>query len=147
MKKGTDERPRAANIIWKDKLEDPVLDSVDLISEISVMMQVQCACALVVACLSLTNKNCLVWYVLWQLDHRNIVKIYDVFEDDTRVIIVEELVNGGELFNKIVDDVCDVRTTCRSPHGFITSRPRLLVWVCTRAHTVKQLHETTFATS
>ena len=30
----------AAKVVWKAKLEDPVLDSVDLISEISVMMQV-----------------------------------------------------------------------------------------------------------
>lgn len=31
----------AAKVVWKAKLEDPVLDSVDLISEISVMMQVR----------------------------------------------------------------------------------------------------------
>ena len=30
----------AGKIIWKEKLEDPVLDSIDLISEISVMMKV-----------------------------------------------------------------------------------------------------------
>lgn len=66
----------AGKVIWKDRLEDPVLDSIDLISEVSVMMK---------------------------LNHKNIVKIYDVFEDDIRVVIVEELVDGGELFKRIVD--------------------------------------------
>lgn len=37
-----------------------------------------------------------------QLNHPNIVKIFDVYEDDARVVIIEELVDGGELFKRIV---------------------------------------------
>ena len=40
-----------------------------------------------------------------QLNHPNIVRIFDVYEDNQSVIIVEELVDGGELFQRIVKKV------------------------------------------
>lgn len=36
-----------------------------------------------------------------QLDHPNIIKIYDVFADSFYIYIVMELCTGGELFDKI----------------------------------------------
>ena len=41
--------------------------------------------------------------VLRQLDHPNIVKIYEYFHTDKFIFIVMELVSGGELFDKIVE--------------------------------------------
>lgn len=38
---------------------------------------------------------------LANLDHPNVIQIYDVFEDDFYVYIVMELCNGGELFDKL----------------------------------------------
>ena len=40
--------------------------------------------------------------ILRSLDHPNIVKIYEYFEDDKFIYIVMELITGGELFDKIV---------------------------------------------
>lgn len=40
--------------------------------------------------------------VLRNLDHPNIVKIYEYFEDENFIYIVMELITGGELFDKIV---------------------------------------------
>ena len=37
--------------------------------------------------------------VLRNLDHPNIVKIYEYFEDDKRFFIVTEICSGGELFD------------------------------------------------
>lgn len=39
--------------------------------------------------------------VLTSIDHPNIVKIYEFFEDDAHIYIVMEYLEGGELFNKI----------------------------------------------
>ena len=36
------------------------------------------------------------------LDHPNILKMYEYFEDDKRFYIVTELSRGGELFDEIV---------------------------------------------
>ncbi|CAG2255016.1 CAMK1 [Mytilus edulis] len=41
--------------------------------------------------------------VLQRLDHPNIVKLLDVFEDKSHVYLVMELVTGGELFDRIVE--------------------------------------------
>ena len=41
--------------------------------------------------------------IMLQLDHRNIVKLHDVFEDNTHLHIVMELCTGGELFDSIVE--------------------------------------------
>ena len=39
--------------------------------------------------------------ILRNLDHPNIVKLYEVFEDKHSVYIVTELCTGGELFDEI----------------------------------------------
>lgn len=41
--------------------------------------------------------------VLRRLNHSNIVRLVDVFEDKTHVYLVMELVTGGELFDRIVE--------------------------------------------
>lgn len=40
--------------------------------------------------------------VLKNLDHPNIVKIYEYFEDDKRFYIVTEICSGGELFDQVL---------------------------------------------
>lgn len=42
--------------------------------------------------------------ILKKLDHPNIVKVVDVYEDDETSYIVTELCTGGELFNRICDE-------------------------------------------
>jgi len=39
--------------------------------------------------------------ILKQLDHPNIVKIFDFYDDDDYMYIVTELCSGGELFDMI----------------------------------------------
>lgn len=41
--------------------------------------------------------------ILKQLDHPNIVKIYEYFSDEKYIFIVTELMQGGELFDRIMD--------------------------------------------
>ncbi len=40
------------------------------------------------------------------LEHPNVLKIYDVFEDDGKFTIVLELIRGKELFDRIVERGC-----------------------------------------
>jgi len=40
--------------------------------------------------------------IIKSLDHKNIVKMYDIFEDHEHYYVVMELVSGGELFDHIV---------------------------------------------
>jgi len=40
--------------------------------------------------------------ILKSLDHPNIVKIYEYFEDEKRFYIVTDLIKGGELFDEII---------------------------------------------
>ena len=40
--------------------------------------------------------------ILQTLDHPNIVKLYEYFEDVKNVYLVTEMCSGGELFDKIV---------------------------------------------
>jgi calcium-dependent protein kinase len=44
--------------------------------------------------------------ILKKLDHPNILKLYEVFEDEKRYYLVTELCKGGELFDEIVTKVC-----------------------------------------
>ena len=37
------------------------------------------------------------------MDHPNILKLYEYFEDDKNVYLVTELCKGGELFDKIIE--------------------------------------------
>lgn len=41
--------------------------------------------------------------ILMGLDHPNVIKTYDIIETKTHIHIVLELVNGGDLFDRIVD--------------------------------------------
>jgi calcium-dependent protein kinase len=40
--------------------------------------------------------------ILSKLDHPNILKLYEIFEDDKRYYLVTELCKGGELFDEII---------------------------------------------
>lgn len=42
--------------------------------------------------------------ILRQLDHDNVVRVFDAFEDERTLFIVMEYVRGGELFDFIVDN-------------------------------------------
>jgi len=39
--------------------------------------------------------------VLKQLDHPNIIKLYEIFEDEKYICLVIELMEGGELYDMI----------------------------------------------
>lgn len=41
--------------------------------------------------------------ILKNLDHPNIVKLYEVFEDNRYIYLVTELCTGGELFDEIIN--------------------------------------------
>lgn len=41
-----------------------------------------------------------------KLDHPNIVQIKDILASTTKIFIIFELVEGGELFDMIVEKVC-----------------------------------------
>jgi len=40
--------------------------------------------------------------ILRELDHPNIIKMYEFFEDEKRYYIVTEICKGGELFDEII---------------------------------------------
>jgi calcium-dependent protein kinase len=42
--------------------------------------------------------------ILRQVDHPNIVKLIDVFEDEKHWCLVMELMTGGELFDQILQE-------------------------------------------
>ena len=41
--------------------------------------------------------------ILKNLDHPNIIKVYEFYQSEKYVYIINELCTGGELFDKIVD--------------------------------------------
>ena len=41
--------------------------------------------------------------IMKKLSHPNVLQLREVFETDTKICLVTELVNGGELFEKIVE--------------------------------------------
>lgn len=42
--------------------------------------------------------------ILKKLDHPNILKLYEFFQDSKRFFLVTELCNGGELFERIAEE-------------------------------------------
>ena len=40
--------------------------------------------------------------IMKEMDHPNIIKIYEMFEDEKKYYLVQELCKGGELFDEIV---------------------------------------------
>jgi calcium-dependent protein kinase len=52
--------------------------------------------------------------ILQTLDHPNIIKLYEYFEDPTNVYLITEMCSGGELFDKIVEkEFFDEAYACR----------------------------------
>ena len=41
--------------------------------------------------------------ILSQLDHPNVVKLIEIFDEDDCVYLVMELMEGGELFDRLVE--------------------------------------------
>ena len=50
--------------------------------------------------------------LLKDLDHPNVMKVYEAFEDSKNVFIVTELLNGGEIFDKLVSEGKFVESKC-----------------------------------
>ncbi|CAK4078120.1 unnamed protein product [Aphanomyces euteiches] len=44
--------------------------------------------------------------VLKEMDHPNIIKLYEVYSEPDQFILITEFVEGGELFDRIVDKTC-----------------------------------------
>ena len=42
--------------------------------------------------------------ILRNLDHPHIIKLYETFEDAINIYLVMELCEGGELFDKIINE-------------------------------------------
>ncbi len=40
--------------------------------------------------------------ILKELDHPNIIKLFEIFEDDKKYYLITELCKGGELFDEII---------------------------------------------
>ena len=56
--------------------------------------------------------------IMKNIDHPNVVKLYDVYEDEGHICLVMELMQGGELFEKILEcdhfPECDAREAIKS---------------------------------
>ena len=46
-------------------------------------------------------------YIMCQLDHPNIVRIEEVFEGTNELYIVQELLTGGDLFDRLENKHCE----------------------------------------
>ncbi|XP_072459750.1 myosin light chain kinase family member 4 isoform X2 [Notamacropus eugenii] len=46
--------------------------------------------------------------VMNQLDHVNLIQLYDAFESKNDIVLVMEYVGGGELFDRIIDENCNL---------------------------------------
>ncbi|XP_021509343.1 myosin light chain kinase family member 4 [Meriones unguiculatus] len=46
--------------------------------------------------------------VMNQLDHVNLIQLYDAFESKHDIVLVMEYVEGGELFDRIIDENCNL---------------------------------------
>mmetsp|Transcript_128559 Transcript_128559/g.222072 ORF Transcript_128559/g.222072 Transcript_128559/m.222072 type:complete len:333 (-) Transcript_128559:560-1558(-) len=67
--------------------------------------------------------------ILMKVKHPNIVALLDVFEDDEKVYLVIELMNDGELFDRICNDF---------PNGYSEKESSILIKKCLEA--VQYLH-------
>ncbi|XP_063779115.1 myosin light chain kinase family member 4 isoform X2 [Pseudophryne corroboree] len=47
-------------------------------------------------------------HVMNQLNHSNLIQLYDAFESRNDIILVMEYVDGGELFDRIIDEKCNL---------------------------------------
>jgi serine/threonine protein kinase len=55
--------------------------------------------------------------IMRQLEHRNIIKLYEVFENDLYIHIVMEYLRGGELFQQLrTQGVYSENDACRVAH-------------------------------
>jgi calcium-dependent protein kinase len=52
--------------------------------------------------------------IMKSLDHPNIIKLYEAFEDSRNVYLVMEVCEGGELFDRIIDKGCFSETEARA---------------------------------
>jgi calcium-dependent protein kinase len=43
--------------------------------------------------------------MLKRLDHPNIIKIYEIYEDEKRFYLITELCSGGELYDELTDKI------------------------------------------
>lgn len=41
--------------------------------------------------------------IMAKLDHPNIIKLFETFEDERNIYLVMEMCEGGELFDRILD--------------------------------------------
>ncbi|XP_028593692.2 myosin light chain kinase family member 4 isoform X1 [Podarcis muralis] len=46
--------------------------------------------------------------VMNQLNHANLIQLYDAFESKNDIVLVMEYVEGGELFDRIIDENCNL---------------------------------------
>ncbi|KAJ6664520.1 hypothetical protein lerEdw1_007177 [Lerista edwardsae] len=46
--------------------------------------------------------------VMNQLNHVNLIQLYDAFESKNDIVLIMEYVEGGELFDRIIDDNCSL---------------------------------------
>ncbi|XP_015261800.1 PREDICTED: myosin light chain kinase 3-like [Gekko japonicus] len=46
--------------------------------------------------------------VMNQLNHVNLIQLYDAFESKNDIVLVMEYVEGGELFDRIIDETCNL---------------------------------------
>lgn len=75
--------------------------------------------------------------LLSQVDHPHIIKLYDVFEDDTNIHLVTELCTGGELYDRVVEKT-------QSPEGHFSEYDaariiRNILDAIAYCHNVKQI--------
>jgi calcium-dependent protein kinase len=52
------------------------------------------------------------FHLLKQLDHPNVMKVYEAYEDVQNIFIVTELLKGGELFDKLIEEGQFIESTC-----------------------------------
>uniref|UniRef100_A0A4W3GSU4 Myosin light chain kinase 2, skeletal/cardiac muscle-like n=1 Tax=Callorhinchus milii TaxID=7868 RepID=A0A4W3GSU4_CALMI len=46
--------------------------------------------------------------VMNQLNHTNLIQLYDAFESKNDIILIMEYIEGGELFDRIIDESCNL---------------------------------------